>query len=194
MGELRPHRDWKESDQIEPFYGEKEVFEREGYLIRRRRKVVADAMGIRGATPYDDKAPVDKDPVDKDPVDKDPVNEDPVNEDPAAETKVENLVGVALSGGGMRSASFSIGFLETLGRSGLMRYVDYLSTVSGGGYAGAIVSTNAHVRGKDRDQKNGVWLRKVLSPFEDNAELPPATIRTLTRPLKTRIKRRGKHR
>lgn len=46
------------------------------------------------------------------------------------------LMGVALSGGGIRSATFSLGILQTIARLGLLRRVDYLSTVSGGGYIG----------------------------------------------------------
>lgn len=45
-------------------------------------------------------------------------------------------VGVALSGGGVRSASFSVGALEGLHESGVLDKVDVMSTVSGGGYAG----------------------------------------------------------
>lgn len=49
----------------------------------------------------------------------------------------ENLCGVALSGGGIRSASFCLGVLQALNARGLIRRIDYLSTVSGGGYIGA---------------------------------------------------------
>jgi len=49
----------------------------------------------------------------------------------------EHLFGVALSGGGIRSASFCLGVLQALNARGLIRRVDYLSTVSGGGYIGA---------------------------------------------------------
>jgi hypothetical protein len=44
---------------------------------------------------------------------------------------------LCLSGGGVRSASFSIGVLQAMARLGLLRRFDYLSTVSGGGFAGA---------------------------------------------------------
>ncbi|MFM9116334.1 MAG: patatin-like phospholipase family protein [Planctomycetota bacterium] len=53
----------------------------------------------------------------------------------------QDAVGVALSGGGIRSGAVSLGFLQALQNLGLMRYVDYLSTVSGGGYAGAFWSS-----------------------------------------------------
>jgi hypothetical protein len=47
------------------------------------------------------------------------------------------LLGLAFSGGGIRSATFNLGVLQALARRGLLRYVDYLSTVSGGGYIGS---------------------------------------------------------
>jgi hypothetical protein len=50
---------------------------------------------------------------------------------------VNDLVGLALSGGGIRSATFSLGVLQRLQELDLLRQVDYLSTVSGGGYIGA---------------------------------------------------------
>ncbi len=53
----------------------------------------------------------------------------------------DDLVGLAISGGGIRSASFSLGVLQGLAPSGLFRCFDYLSTVSGGGYTGALLSS-----------------------------------------------------
>ena len=55
----------------------------------------------------------------------------------------KDLVGLALSGGGIRSAMFNLGILQALERLGLMRYVDYLSTVSGGGYIGGYYTARA---------------------------------------------------
>lgn len=48
-----------------------------------------------------------------------------------------NLVGLALSGGGIRSASFCLGAVQALEVEGAIKRVDLLSTVSGGGYTGA---------------------------------------------------------
>ncbi|MGD9722684.1 MAG: patatin-like phospholipase family protein [Pirellulales bacterium] len=50
------------------------------------------------------------------------------------------LVGLALSGGGVRSGAVSLGLLQSLYDQGLLNQVDYLSTVSGGGYAGTYLS------------------------------------------------------
>lgn len=48
-----------------------------------------------------------------------------------------DFVGLALSGGGIRSATFNLGLLAGLDRLGALERVDYLSTVSGGGYVGS---------------------------------------------------------
>ena len=48
----------------------------------------------------------------------------------------DSLVGLALSGGGIRSATFSLGVLQGLANADLLHRFDYLSTVSGGGYIG----------------------------------------------------------
>src|SRR5205823_4502059 len=45
-----------------------------------------------------------------------------------------------LSGGGIRSASFAIGVMQGLSCLSVLTDFDYLSTVSGGGYAGSWLS------------------------------------------------------
>lgn len=45
-------------------------------------------------------------------------------------------VGLAISGGGIRSATFALGLVQALERLGVFSSVDYISTVSGGGYLG----------------------------------------------------------
>jgi hypothetical protein len=49
------------------------------------------------------------------------------------------LHALCLSGGGIRSAAFCLGVIQALARAGLLQEFHYLSTVSGGGYAGAMV-------------------------------------------------------
>jgi hypothetical protein len=53
------------------------------------------------------------------------------------ETPADRLVGLAISGGGIRSATFALGVLEALRNIDLLSKMHYLSTVSGGGYIGA---------------------------------------------------------
>ncbi|MGI9485005.1 MAG: patatin-like phospholipase family protein [Geminicoccaceae bacterium] len=47
------------------------------------------------------------------------------------------LIGLALSGGGVRSAAFSLGALQALAVSGKLAWFHYMSTVSGGGFIGS---------------------------------------------------------
>lgn len=54
----------------------------------------------------------------------------------------EPYVGLALSGGGIRSATFALGVLEALKDYRLLKRIDYLSTVSGGGFIGSWLSAN----------------------------------------------------
>src|SRR5262245_40962729 len=49
---------------------------------------------------------------------------------------VFDTIGLTLSGGGVRSAATCLGALQALAASQKIRDIDYLSTVSGGGYIG----------------------------------------------------------
>ncbi len=62
------------------------------------------------------------------------------------------IVGLSLSGGGLRSATFSFGIIQALAKHGLLRTVDYLSTVSGGGFIGACLSSVLNSRGVGPEQ------------------------------------------
>jgi len=62
----------------------------------------------------------------------------------------KNAVGLGLSGGGIRSATFCLGVVQVLADRDLLKDVDYLSTVSGGGYTGSFLtrqleSADAHL-------------------------------------------------
>ena len=50
-----------------------------------------------------------------------------------------DTVGVGLSGGGVRSATFALGVFQALARARCLERVDFLSTVSGGGYFGSFL-------------------------------------------------------
>lgn len=50
-----------------------------------------------------------------------------------------DTIGLALSGGGIRSATFNLGVLQALARNKVLRCVDVMSTISGGGYIGSFV-------------------------------------------------------
>lgn len=75
-------------------------------------------------------------------------------------------VGFALSGGGIRSATLSLGFFQGLARLGLLKHVDILSTVSGGGYFGGfyghLVQREAGKRREKGEEVNRDLADKVL--------------------------------
>jgi hypothetical protein len=76
------------------------------------------------------------------------------------------LVGLALSGGGIRSATFNLGILQVLNEVGLFKCIDYMSTVSGGGYLGTYVST--YFSNADRIEDHGL----VPFPFTHTPGTP----------------------
>jgi hypothetical protein len=53
-----------------------------------------------------------------------------------------NLIGLAFSGGGIRSATFNLGVLQGLQEFDVLRSIDFLSSVSGGGFIGAWLVAN----------------------------------------------------
>ena len=55
-------------------------------------------------------------------------------------TTALELTGLACSGGGIRSAAFCLGVLQGLQSKDVIRSMDYLSTVSGGGYIGTTMT------------------------------------------------------
>ena len=78
-----------------------------------------------------------------------------------APTTEHGLVGLGLSGGGIRSATINLGIVQVLHERGVFDHVDYLSTVSGGGYLGASISTLMRCKTKPdfpiyRSEINGV--------------------------------------
>ena len=70
-------------------------------------------------------------------------------------TARNGLVGLALSGGGIRSATFNLGIVQQLSRRGVFEHIDYLSTVSGGGYIGS--SLSCLMRGGKRMSELDGW-------------------------------------
>jgi len=71
---------------------------------------------------------------------------------------INNLIGLAFSGGGIRSATFNLGILQGLAELGILRFIDYLSIVSGGGYIGSWLAAWISRNGSVKD------VEKKLSP------------------------------
>lgn len=66
-----------------------------------------------------------------------------------------SLFGLALSGGGIRSATFNLGLLQGLAKLDLLGTFDYLATVSGGGYIGGFWSAWRKRKGRPVGQDPG---------------------------------------
>jgi hypothetical protein len=80
-----------------------------------------------------------------------------------AEALDDNRFGLALSGGGIRSATVNLGILKTLHKFGIIKQADYLSTVSGGGYTGAYIQATTKEKGQHGqlfDQEHLKYMRK----------------------------------
>jgi hypothetical protein len=88
----------------------------------------------------------------------------PAADDLATRAHDQQLAGLAFSGGGIRSATFNLGILQALAELKLLRDIDYLSTVSGGGYIGAWFS-----RWLDREKGNIGTLESALTPGTPSA-------------------------
>jgi hypothetical protein len=73
------------------------------------------------------------------------------------------IIGLALSGGGIRSATFCLGLLRGLAQRGVLKRFDYLSTVSGGGYIGAMFARL--VCALDIDRAQSVLARSDSIPL-----------------------------
>jgi hypothetical protein len=85
------------------------------------------------------------------------------------DAKAVDLVGLAISGGGIRSATFALGVVQRLAEQGFLAEVDYLSTVSGGGYLGSFLSS--YLNSNDAN----VGSKPEQLPFKpvNNNEAPP---------------------
>src|SRR5262245_9801747 len=72
-----------------------------------------------------------------------------------------HLAGLAISGGGIRSATFGLGVLQGLADLGILSRFDYLSTVSGGGYIGGWLAA---------------WMKREGNPLSVEHQLSPSRI------------------
>lgn len=72
------------------------------------------------------------------------------------ERRTDRPIGLALSGGGIRSAAFSLGAMQALANTNWLKSIHYMSTVSGGGYIGSSLS----------------WFGSRFKPIGDQRTVP----------------------
>ncbi len=86
-------------------------------------------------------------------------------DDPQKEARLSaldrHLAGLAISGGGIRSATFALGVLQGLADLKVLSRFDYLSTVSGGGYIGGWLAA---------------WIKRQGDPMAVEDQLAPSRI------------------
>ena len=82
-----------------------------------------------------------------------------------------NFVGLAFSGGGIRSATFNLGVLQALADLKLLCRIDYLSTVSGGGYIGSWLVAWTQRLGSFARLEEQISAHRVH--LKDDKEQPP---------------------
>ena len=87
-------------------------------------------------------------------------------EHPLPTDPLHQLMGLALSGGGMRSACFNLGFMQALEKYRLLRYVDYIASVSGGGYIAAHIHADALPTESNSDDH---VEKEAIQPLLDSA-------------------------
>ncbi|WP_340159987.1 patatin-like phospholipase family protein [uncultured Hoeflea sp.] len=106
-------------------------------------------------------------------------------------TDRSQFFGVAFSGGGIRSSIFCLGVMQKLAASGIFKHVDYLSTVSGGGYIGsALAWWLSGNTSRDPD--------KMVSQFDAAENLPwgtadPNNIDEIGNPVLTHLRKNGNY-
>lgn len=83
--------------------------------------------------------------------------------------KGDPLSGICLSGGGVRSAVTAMGILSCLSKRNVLPHMHYMSTVSGGGYAGAALTAWRHVRSGSNLERPGISGRSD-APFSVPSE------------------------
>ncbi len=125
----------------------KDVREQEQTYLKRRRELAFKSLGEETARRWADKAVIP-----------------------------QTTIGLTLSGGGMRSATFNLGIVQALARLGILPAVDYLSTVSGGGYMGTSLSALLSMRTIGLPVQTEVWAAPdlgtpVIIPKAINADI-----------------------
>lgn len=117
------------------------------------------------------------------PADPDPVNSaEALREERAAvlesrkatqgTSPTDPFVGLALSGGGIRSATFCLGVLQAFAKCGEFTHIDYISSVSGGGYIASWLSAWISRKGIDEVSRS---LNPTTVRTDDLIEAPEIT-------------------
>ncbi|MGA7341209.1 MAG: hypothetical protein WBE72_01955 [Terracidiphilus sp.] len=100
----------------------------------------------------------------------------------------QGLLGLCFSGGGIRSATFNLGVMQGLAQLGLLPCIDYLSSVSGGGYIHQFLA--AWIL-RDREGRAGVERKLIPQAQPGCPPRAPEPIKWLQRYASYLTPRRG---
>ena len=91
---------------------------------------------------------------------------------------LEDLSALAISGGGIRSASFALGVMQSLAKHRVLEKFDYLSTVSGGGYIGSSLTWLLSGKGRKSspDQEHEYGLTDTDFPYREQTGKPDSLL------------------
>jgi len=98
-----------------------------------------------------------------------------------SEKPPHDLVGLSLSGGGVRSSMFSTGVLQGLHKIGLLKHVDYLATVSGGGFIGGFLTSQYQEQERRKKKKGKAQSLDELFPLKQDGEGQNSAVNQLTK-------------
>ncbi|GGN12230.1 hypothetical protein GCM10010967_55290 [Dyadobacter beijingensis] len=87
--------------------------------------------------------------------------------DPLRRAEAMQLTALAFSGGGIRSATFNLGVIQKLAEKGVLHHIDYLSTVSGGGYIGSWLLSWIYRAGSISKVTNRLNSARSTDPMAD---------------------------
>ena len=104
----------------------------------------------------------------------------------ARDAREAQLLGLAFSGGGIRSATFNLGILQALAELKLLHYFDYLSTVSGGGYIGSWLHAWIHRKQSTTEVAQSLSPKETPDP-ESEAARPIKWLRSCSNYLAPRL-------
>ncbi|MEM8913446.1 MAG: hypothetical protein AAGC97_16895 [Planctomycetota bacterium] len=91
----------------------------------------------------------------------------------AEDSLPQDAMGLALSGGGIRSAAFCLGVIQAMAKADWLRHVDFLSTVSGGGYTGSFLGRLFDQQRKQADAlEQGAVQDRVRSVLTNPFSVP----------------------
>lgn len=93
-------------------------------------------------------------------------------EEPWVAFAMRDRVGLALSGGGIRSATFNLGILQALKQNQVLERVSYLATVSGGGYIGGFWTRWWRAYRESQNNHPPAGCQKEFPPVAGSASLP----------------------